>query len=125
MIASIFFALYSLSLNNVLPPIGNRYYTSISIPLIGTQNVKYERIKELISEVSLSGKVNKRGYIYFDNNDLYKYTLDDTLENILKKYKCTLSDPYYDNINDIFTLNIKINIIRYSKKLILINDEYL
>ncbi len=119
MIASIFFV---LSLNKMLPPIGNTYYTSINIPLIGTQNVKYERTKKLISEVSLSGKVNKQGYIYFDNNDPYKYTLDDTLENILKKYKCTLSDPYYDNINDIITLNIKINIIRYSKKLILTND---
>lgn len=122
MIASIFFV---LSLNKMLPPIGNTYYTSINIPLIGTQNVKYERTKKLISEVSLSGKVNKQGYIYFDNNDPYKYTLDDTLENILKKYKCTLSDPYYDNINDIITLNIKINIIRYSKKLILTNDECL
>ena len=119
MIASIFFVLI---LNNMLPPIGNKYYTSINIPLIGRQNIKYERTKKLISEVSLSGKVNKQGYIYFDNNDSYKYTLDDTLENILKKYKCTLSDPYYDNINDIITLNIKINIIRYSKKLILTNN---
>ena len=122
MIASIFFV---LSLNKMLPPIGNTYYTSINIPLIGTQNVKYERTKKLISEVSLSGKVNKQGYIYFDNNDPYKYTLDDTLENILKKYKCSLRDPYYDNINNLITLNIKINIIRYSKKLILTNDECL
>jgi hypothetical protein len=119
MLASIFF---TLSLNNMLPPIGNTYYTSINIPLIGRQNVKYERTKKLISEVSLSGKINNQGYIYFDNNDPYKYTLDDTLKNILKKYKCTLSDPYYDNINDIITLNIKINIIRYSKKVILTND---
>ena len=122
MIATIFFA---LSLNNMLPPIGNRYYTSINIPLIGTQNVKYERTKKLISEVSLSGKVNKQGYIYFDNKDPYKYTLDNTLENILKKYKCTLSEPLYDNINDVITLNIRINLIRFSKKLTLINDECL
>lgn len=122
MIASIFFA---LSLNNMLPPIGNRYYTSINIPLIGTQNVKYKRTKKLISEVSLSGKVNKQGYIYFDNKDPYKYTLDNTLENILKKYKCTLSEPLYDNINDVITLNIRINLIRFSKKLTLMNDECL
>ena len=122
MFASIFFA---LSLNNMLPPIGNRYYTSINIPLIGTQNVKYERTKKLISEVSLSGKVNKQGYIYFHNKDPYKYTLDNTLENILKKYKCTLSEPLYDNINDVITLNIRINLIRFSKKLTLMNDECL
>lgn len=122
MFASIFFV---LSLNNMLPPIGNRYYTSINIPLIGTQNVKYERTKKLISELTLSGKVNKQGYIYFDNKDSYKYTLDNTLENILKKYKCSLSDPLYDNINDVITLNIRINLIRFSKELTLINDECL
>jgi|TARA_B110000967_G_C18863947_1_gene551624 hypothetical protein len=109
----------------MLPPIGNRYYTSINIPLIGTQNVKYERTKKLISELTLSGKVNKQGYIYFDNKDSYKYTLDNTLENILKKYKCSLSDPLYDNINDVITLNIRINLIRFSKELTLINDECL
>jgi hypothetical protein len=122
MFASIFFA---LSLNNMLPPIGNRYYTSINIPLIGTQNVKYERTKKLISELTLSGKINKQGYIYFDNKDSYKYTLDNTLENILKKYKCSLSDPLYDNINDVITFNIRINLIRFSKELTLINDECL
>lgn len=122
MFASIFFA---LSLNNMLPPIGNRYYTSINIPLIGTQIVKYERTKKLISEISLSGKINKQGYIYFDNKYPYKYTLDSTLENILKKYKCTFSEPLYDNINDVIRLNIRINLIRFSKKLTLINDECL
>ena len=122
MISSIFFI---LSLNNIFPPIGNTYYTSINIPLVGTQNIKYQRTKKLISEVSLSGKINKQGYIYFDNNDPYKYTLDNTLENILKKYKCSFSEPYYDNINDIITLRIRINIIRYSKKLILTNGECL
>lgn len=122
MIPSIFFALI---LNNILPPIGNRYFTSISIPLIGTQNVMYERKKNLISEITLSGKVKKQGYIYFTDNDNYKYTLDDTLNSILKKYKCSLSDTYYDNINDIITLNIRINVIRFTKKLTLINDEYL
>ena len=101
MISSIFFI---LSLNNIFPPIGNTYYTSINIPLVGTQNIKYQRTKKLISEVSLSGKINKQGYIYFDNNDPYKYTLDNTLENILKKYKCSFSEPYYDNINDIILI---------------------
>ena len=118
MISLIFFA---LSLNKILPPIGNKYFSSISIPILGVQEVKYERIEKLVSKISLSGKVNKEGYIFIDNNDYYKYTLDSTLNNILKKYKCSLSETKYDNINDIITFNIKIKFINFSKKLILTN----
>ena len=114
-----------LLINNILPPIGNKYYTSVNIPLIGKQNIKYERTKKFISEITLSGKINEHGYIYFYNNDnnTYKYRLDNTLEHLLKKYKCTLNDPYYDYINDIIILNIQINLIKYSKKLTLINNQ--
>jgi len=114
-----------LLINNILPPIGNKYYTSVNIPLIGKQNIKYERTKKFISEITLSGKINEHGYIYFynDDNDTYKYKLDNTLEHLLKKYKCSLNDPYYDYINDMIILNIQINLIKYSKKLTLINNQ--
>tara|TARA_X000000368_G_scaffold389302_1_gene351545 strand:- start:748 stop:1122 length:375 start_codon:yes stop_codon:yes gene_type:complete len=114
-----------LLINNILPPIGNKYYTSVNIPLIGKQNIKYERTKKFISEITLSGKINEHGYIYFYNNDndTYEYKLDNTLEHLLKKYKCSLNDPYYDYINDMIILNIQINLIKYSKKLTLINNQ--
>tara|TARA_Y100000389_G_scaffold142440_1_gene140477 strand:- start:6929 stop:7303 length:375 start_codon:yes stop_codon:yes gene_type:complete len=114
-----------LLINNILPPIGNKYYTSVNIPLIGKQNIKYERTKKFISEITLSGKINEYGYIYFynDDNDTYEYKLDNTLEHLLKKYKCSLNDPYYDYINDMIILNIQINLIKYSKKLTLINNQ--
>ena len=114
-----------LLINNILPPIGNKYYTSVNIPLIGKQNIKYERTKKFISEITLSGKINEHGYIYFynDDNDTYEYKLDNTLEHLLKKYKCSLNDPYYDYINDMIILNIQINLIKYSKKLTLINNQ--
>tara|TARA_B100000424_G_C22848272_1_gene452428 strand:- start:5 stop:346 length:342 start_codon:yes stop_codon:yes gene_type:complete len=112
-------------LNNILPPIGRIYSTSINIPLIGNQNIKYQRTKKLISEITLTGKINNLGYIYFDKYDPYKYTIDTKLDNILKKYKCTLSNPYYDDINDAIIFNININLIKFSKKLTLINNEYL
>tara|TARA_B100000900_G_scaffold416047_1_gene448704 strand:+ start:582 stop:956 length:375 start_codon:yes stop_codon:yes gene_type:complete len=112
-----------LSLNKILPPIGNKYYTSINIPLFGKQSIRYERSSKFISEISLSGKINEHGYIYFSENEPYKYTLDNTLDYLLKKYQCILSDPYYDHINDIIILNIQINIVKYSKKLILINNQ--
>ena len=59
-----------LLINYILPPIGNKYYTSVNIPLIGKQNIKYERTKKFISEITLSGKINEHGYIYFYTNDI-------------------------------------------------------
>lgn len=122
MITSLFFI---ISLSKILPPIGRTYLTSINIPILGRQNIKYERTNNLISEITLFGKVNKKGYVYFDNIDSYNYTLDDNLNNILKKYRCSLSEPIYDNVDDIITFYIKISLINYSKKLILTNVKCL
>ena len=41
----LFTAFFSIVLNKILPPINNIYFTSINIPLIGMQNIKYERTK--------------------------------------------------------------------------------
>tara|TARA_Y100000741_G_scaffold206308_1_gene157007 strand:- start:5151 stop:5561 length:411 start_codon:yes stop_codon:yes gene_type:complete len=112
-----------ISKNNYspLPPINNIYYTCITIPLIGKQDILYERKEKLISKLKLSGKVNVNGYIYFNNNNYYDYTIDDNLNKILKKYKCSFLDPYYDNNKDIISFEIRLNLLRYTKKLRLYN----
>ena len=114
----------SLSLpafNNYLPPINNKYACTFNIPLVGTQNIEYERVSKRLSEIRLSGKINKNGYIYLNLNNPTKYEIGDSLKNILKKYKCSLSSPFYDPRKDIILIGININIIRYSKNLILKN----
>jgi len=110
-----------LSLNNILPPINNIYYTSIRVPIAGKQNIMYERMSKYKSEIKLTGTVNVNGYVFFDKQNPYKYEVDDNLKNVLKKYKCTLYDPKYDSQEDIISLKIRINLIRYTTKLILKN----
>jgi len=122
MFLTITYALLSINnLNNILPPINNIYYTSINIPLAGKQNIIYERREKLISELKLSGKVNVVGNIYFNENNPYEYTLDDNLNHIIKKYKCSLYDPFYDKKKDIISLKIRLNLLRYTKMLTLHN----
>tara|TARA_B100001175_G_scaffold286813_1_gene268801 strand:- start:3941 stop:4363 length:423 start_codon:yes stop_codon:yes gene_type:complete len=110
-----------LSLNNILPPINNIYYTSVHVPIAGKQNIMYERLSKYQSEIKLTGTVTVNGYVFFDKKNPYKYEVDDNLKNVLKKYKCTLYEPNYDSEEDIITLKIKINLIRYTKRLILKN----
>lgn len=110
-----------LSLNNILPPINNIYYTSLNIPLAGKQNIMYERRENLVVELKLSGKVNVNGYIYFNENNLNEYELDNNLKNLIRKYRCSFFNPYYDNNKDIISLQIRLNLLRYTKTITLHN----
>ena len=128
MLVTIIYTLLSLNnilspTNNILPPINNIYYSNQNIPFVGKQSIIYQRKKNLVGEVKLSGNVNVNGYIYYNPYNLSEYVLDDALKKIMKKYRCSLYRPYYDNDKDIIILNIQINPIRYSKKLTLINNQ--
>ena len=110
-----------LCINNILPPINKIYITNINIPLIGKQNILYERTEKYKSKLILNGIVNSEGNIYYDKKNVYNYELNNNLINILKKYKCSFSDANYDVNNDIISLKLKIKIIGYTTKLILQN----
>ena len=89
------------NVKNILPPINNIYKTTLNVPLIGKQNIEYKRVNLLESEVKLDGKLNAVGYIYFDKTNIYNYKFDNTLKDIIKKYRCTIYNPYYDKSNDL------------------------
>ena len=109
------------NIKNILPPINNIYIATLNVPLLGKQNIEYERIGLLESKVKLYGKLDVNGYIYFDKTNVYNYKLDDNLKNIIKKYRCTIYNPYYDKDKDLINFKIKINIIQFQKTLVLKN----
>ena len=108
-------------IEKILPPINNIYKTNVNIPLIGNQNIEYERIKKYESQVRLNGLINTKGIVHIHKNNIYDYTFDDILTKIIKKYKCELKNPYYNYENDVIVLEIKIKMIKFGKKLILKN----
>lgn len=109
------------NIKNILPPINNIYKTTLNVPLLGKQNIEYKRIGLLESEVKLYGKLETTGYIYFDKTNVYNYKFDNNLKDIIKKYRCTIYNPYYDKKNDLINFKIKINIIQFQKTLVLKN----
>lgn len=104
-----------------LPPISKIYKSSIYIPFLGKQNIEYERLEELKSIIRLNGFVNENGYINYieEDNNLYSGQLDNTLVNLLNKYKCILDDPFYDETRDIAIIKIKVKLLNFNKKIIL------
>jgi hypothetical protein len=126
-----------LALSYSLPPLNNVYYGSISFPLLGKQNIEFERLKKNTSQVRLYGLINCNGYIYndeIDENDKndknesniclsMNYELDEYLLNIIRKYRCSIEAPYYDVRNDTLLFILKINMLGVTKSISLLNTK--
>ena len=113
----------SASPNNILPPMHIKYQQIFSIPFVGTQEIEYERIENLKAKIVLAGKINNQGFIYYDRKNVYDYRLDPHLYTMLKKYRCKLTNPKYDKKCDKILIDLKVNIIRFKKRLILTNTK--
>jgi len=135
-----------LALSYSLPPLNNVYKGSISFPLVGKQNIEFERLKKNTSQVRLYGLINCNGYIYNDENDeseecdendenadndenvsniclSMNYELDEYLINIIRKYRCIIEAPYYDVRNDTILFILKINVLGITKTIKLLNTK--
>jgi hypothetical protein len=126
-----------LALSYSLPPLNNVYRGSISFPLLGKQNIEFERLKKNTSQIRLYGLINCNGYIYNDENDdndkndknksniclSMNYELDEYLLNIIRKYRCIIEAPYYDVRNDTILFILKINVLGLTKSIKLLNTK--
>ena len=129
-----------LALSYSLPPLNNVYRGSIIFPLLGKQNIEFERLKKNTSQVRLIGLINCNGYIYndenYDNNENNEndknksniclnmnYQLDNNLLNIIRKYRCTIEAPYYDVSSDMILFVLKINVLSLTKTIKLLNTK--
>ena len=117
--------LYFLSIVNIkLPTMNNIYKTTFNVPVIGRQNIEYKRFEKYTSSLKLYGIINADGLLFFDKNDVTKYSFDETIENIMSKYKCKINEAYYNDIDDEILLNLKIKILNIKKTFILKNNNY-
>ena len=119
-----------LALTYSLPPLNNVYSGSINFPLVGKQNIEFERLKKNTSQVRLYGLINCNGYVYNENDENdeninevnnMNYDLDNNLKNIVRKYRCTIEAPYYDVTNDTILFVLKINMLGLTKSIKLLN----
>lgn len=124
----------TLTLSYALPSINKVYSVALVFPLLGNQNIEFERLKKNTSQIRLSGLINCKGYIYNDITDLQDtkdanyekktcmtYELDNTLKNIMNKYRCSIEAPYYDVNNDIILFVLKINMLGLTKSVKLLS----
>jgi len=111
-----------------LPALHNVYSGYLVIPLIGKQNIEFERLKENTSRVRLYGLINCDGLVYNTNANTkdetpMNYELDPYLKNIMTKYRCTIDAPYYDVNNDTILFVLRINMLGITKSIKLHNTK--
>ena len=118
-----------------LPSLNKVYSVALVFPLLGNQNIEFERVKKNTSQVRLSGLINCKGYIYNDEkyekyekdenyekeNRCMNYELDNSLKTIMNKYRCSIEAPYYDTTNDTILFVLKINMLGLTKSIKLLN----
>lgn len=105
-------------LDNIkLPNVNNKYYTKITFPLIGKQEIEYLQYKKNKSKITLIGIINQYGYITYDNKNLNNFFMDDNLINIIKKYNCVIEEPLYNSDEDYISLKLYIKLIKFSKNI--------
>lgn len=120
---SFFYILLSL-IDIKLPIINNIYKSKFIIPLIGKQNIEYQRIEKYKSSLKLYGIINTNGYLFFDKNDIKNYSFDEEIQNVMNKYKCKINEAYYNDIKDEIFLIVKVNPLNLQKVIILKNIYY-
>ena len=119
------------ALTYCLPSLNNVYSGSLTIPYFGKQNIEFERLKPNTSQVRLHGLINCDGLIYNNENNenneninitnTMSYDLDNNLKNIMRKYRCSIGEPYYDDVNDQILFVLKINMLGLTKSIKLLN----
>jgi hypothetical protein len=117
------FFCYLISVANALtPPIGNIYYTKITIPLIGSQYVESKVISNRRVEILLEGKINQKGQaIIRKQKNEEQFLLNKELADYLNDKKIEFKLLNYDEVKDEVNFKINIKSIFFSKKITLKN----
>jgi len=103
--------------NNILPNVNSKYYTKLSFPFIGNQEIEYLQYKKFKSKITLTGIINENGYITYNIKDLDNFIMDKNLINIIQRYNCIIEEPLYNYDEDYITLKLYIKLIKFSKKI--------
>jgi hypothetical protein len=106
----------------VMPKIGNKYATTINIPLVGSQFITTEVLSKRRVNILLEGKINLQGQaiVYQKNNENY-FILNKDLADYFEKKKINFKFENYDSFLDEIKFKINIKPLFYTRKVTLKN----
>lgn len=102
-------------------PIGKSYMDTFSIPVVGSQSVKMEVLNNTHAKITLSGIIKSSGIVEFSVEEYEKLTfiVRDPLLKLMNRFRCSVSEPVFDNKKDEARLKLYIRPLFFSKNLCL------
>ena len=107
-------------ITNIFPPVGRQYGKTITIPVLGNQEIISEVLSKNTVGIYLKGLVNQNGTAkYLQNDDRELVVLSYNLRRTLKTLKVDFNLPEYDEKNDRVIFRLKIRPLFYNKNIVL------
>lgn len=107
-------------ITNIFPPVGRQYGKTLTIPVLGNQEIISEVISKNSVGIYLKGIVNQNGTAkYFNNDDKEFIVLSYNLRKTLKKLQVDFYMPEYNSKRDCVIFRLKIRPLFYNKNIIL------
>ena len=116
----IILVLVSSLISNVFPPVGREYGKTISIPILGNQEIHSRVMTKNSVGIRLKGIVNLNGTAkYLKREDRELIVLSYNLRKTLRTLQVDFGRPEYDSKRDRVIFRLKIRPLFYSKNIIL------
>ena len=116
----IILVLVSSLISNVFPPVGREYGKTISIPILGNQEIHSRVMTKNSVGIRLKGIVNLNGTAkYLKSEDRELIVLSYNLRKTLRTLQVDFERPEYDSKRDRVIFRLKIRPLFYSKNIIL------
>jgi len=110
-------------ISNIFPPVGREYGKTISIPMLGNQEIHSRVITKNSVGISLKGIVNLNGTAkYLKSEDRELIVLSYNLRKTVRTLQVDFGRPEYDSKSDRVIFRLKIKPLFYSKNIILERD---
>jgi hypothetical protein len=107
-------------ISNIFPPVGRQYGKTISIPMLGNQEIHSRVMTKNSVGIRLKGIVNLNGTAkYLKSEDPELIVLSYNLRKTLRTLQVDFERPEYDSKRDRVIFRLKIRPLFYSKNIIL------
>lgn len=114
-----FLLLFGL-VSNIIPPVGRQYSKTITIPVLGRQEIVSRVLSKNTVGIHLKGIVNQNGTAkYLNNDEREMVVLSYNLRKTMKMLGVDFNMPEYDIKRDRVIFHLKIKPLFYSKNIVL------
>ena len=111
---------------STVPIPGTAYATRLGLPMVGGQHIRVVIVDRTRARIQLTGLIKIDGDVSYTRvpspryeDDYYTFSLDPSLNGVLRKYGCSLSKARFDTKQDTASVTIDIKPLRLRKRLTL------